>query len=38
MQTKEIKEFLGFVQESEFDTGAISIASSNAISSWSKAK
>lgn len=36
MSTEEVREFLGFNQESDFDTVAISIASPDAIRSWSK--
>ena len=36
MSTEDVKEFLGFDQNDEFDTVAISIASPDAIRSWSK--
>lgn len=36
MSTEDVKEFLGVDQESDFDTVAISIASPDAIRSWSK--
>ncbi|MDR2806664.1 MAG: DNA-directed RNA polymerase subunit beta' [Puniceicoccales bacterium] len=36
MSTEEVKKFLGLDQEGEFDTVAISIASPDAIRSWSK--